>query len=367
MRASTISELVGSSQYQAVADDSLKDEDNAAWVMILEPKIREAWIQRISWIRLIDRIAESELIGTGNSKLGQFYAEWQHLLKTGEAQAQSSYQEMLTNIRTCWFTHTPSQADLLCIQSWNRYLKAIIRYHSRDLTIQSEADYKTMLHQLGGSLFQVLPFLPVSHWRSSGSLGALDQFFNHLRDMQEDAQQGICYLPTALLDCYGLDRRDILELQSVHHPNYRQMMQDWLGRSLQRLYRKAEPLISAENLHPSWQILRDWSLHRYRRIEQVFRECDFDYTRFPQVYWQQVQQELPDLLEQARHQQADLNHERRNHLRQDWSSITPSGNSEAIARSVPLPTWTAELQGVKTPLQFSSQSHQRSIYTKASA
>ena len=57
MNSLLVASLVGSSHYAAVRDDSLKDEDNAAWVMELPDGERREWVERIRWIRLVDRLA----------------------------------------------------------------------------------------------------------------------------------------------------------------------------------------------------------------------------------------------------------------------------------------------------------------------
>jgi len=86
------------------------------------------------------------------------------------------------------------------------------------------------------------------------------------------------------------------------------MMQFLLDHYLTRLQQKAYSLLMAEDLHPSWAILRDWSVHRYNRIERIFRDCNFDYTQFPQRYWSEVQQDLPVLIVQLRQQQEQRTH-----------------------------------------------------------
>jgi phytoene synthase len=49
-------------------------------------------------------------------------------------------------------------------------------------------------------------------------------------------------------------------------------------------------------------------VHRYHRIERIFRDCNFDYTQFPQRYWSEVQQDLPVLIVQLRQQQQQRAH-----------------------------------------------------------
>ncbi len=296
MTISTISHLVGSSDYQAIADDALKDEDNAAWVMELEPPIRDAWVERIGWIRLADRLAEDELLKPGSSEFQRFYDDWKWVMETGQVQPGCIHQKEFERMHDRWFTDPSDAVSRLSIQSWDRYLAAIATYHQDNLTVAQITDFEIMLEELAGSFFQVLPFSMPHHWQAVGSFGVVDQFYNILRDLREDAEQGICYLPTELLDRFGVSRAEILELRACENLGYRPMMEFWIHDYLPQLYRKSCPLILAPDLHPSWQMLRDWSLNRYQRIERVFRRCDYNYVLFPELYWHEVKRDLVLML-----------------------------------------------------------------------
>lgn len=300
-----ISALVGSSCYRAVSDDASKDEDNAGWLLELDAPTRKEWIERISWIRLIDRLAEQELLYSGEPRFQRFLEEWNHLLTTGSLPTQCVFSEILTGIQAAWFGTVPQP---LPIQAWDDYVQAIAHYHSADLVIETLDSYEQMLVDLGGSLFRVLPYLSNRHRQAAEYFGVLDQFYNHLRDLREDAEQGICYLPTEILSQFGVSREEILQQTACQNPGYPKMMRFWLEDYLPQLRRKASQLLDADLLHPSWQILRDWSVYRYRRIELTFRQCQFDYGKFPEVYWQRVQADLPMLLDHMRSQASASHH-----------------------------------------------------------
>ena len=288
----SVSKLVGSSTYLAIADDSLKDEDNAAWVMELEPEVRHAWINSIGWIRLVDRLAETELLDVERDEFQQFQEGWEWLMATGKPQPISKYRKIFQGMRERWFEDVANPANQLAIQSWDRYVQAISTYHREKLIFENCQQFEQMLQGLGASFFQVFPFVEAHQWRMIGSFGAVDQFYNILRDLREDAEQGICYLPSDVLERFGVSRQEMLELRAYSNPGYRPMMQFWLHDYLPQLYRTVYPFILASDLHPSWRILRDWSLIRYKRIERIFRRCDYDYVRFPQVYWREVKRDL---------------------------------------------------------------------------
>ncbi|MER3433321.1 MAG: phytoene/squalene synthetase [Leptolyngbya sp. ERB_1_1] len=288
-------ELFGSSHYHAIADDALKDEDNAAWVMELEPEVRQAWIERIRWIRLADRLAESELVEGSSGQFQDFYTAWRWLSATGKAQPVGEHRSLFESMRKRWFDQ-PDPTGKLAQRSWERYLISLDRYSQKNLVFETIETFETMLGDLASSFFQVLPFLSTQTWQIVGAFGVVDQFYNTLRDLREDAEQGVCYLPTELLDRFGVTRSEILELRAYENPGYRSMMEFWIYDYLPKLHRRAYPFILSPDLHPSWQILRDWSLHRYRRIERVLRHCNYDYVRFPEVYWREVQRDLVLLL-----------------------------------------------------------------------
>jgi len=292
----TIAPFVGSSQFAAIADDTLKDQDNAGWVLQLELSEQRAWVERIRWVRLVDRLAETELIDPTSSQFQSFYREWQTLLLTSEVEAGSAHTPLLAAIREHWWHSDGRPAQFDVIRAWQQYVSAIRRYHVPNLVIHTCEEYEQMLLDLAGSFFQTLPFLTDDQRSAACQFGVVDQFYNHLRDLQEDAVQGICYLPTELLNRFNVSRTDILHQQAPMQSNYHHMMQFWLNDYLPKLQQRVHSLKSKNDLHPSWRILIDWSIYRYRRIERIFRQCHFNYTQFPAVYWAQVKAELPIML-----------------------------------------------------------------------
>lgn len=290
----TISSLIGSSDHRAIADDALKDEDNAAWVMHLDPVIQQIWVEHIYWIRLIDRLAEQDWLYSQTSNFQLFWQEWKGLYRTGELQP-GVYQDLLTRMRHRWLEDGCLPRECPPMRAWNQYLRAIARYHTDPLKIDTLEQFTRLLINLGGSFFQVFPLLPARYRSAARYLGALDQCYNILRDLAEDAEQGICYLPTEALQHFGLSQSEILNGNAFDCPEYKAMMQFWLTTYLPALRQKSETLLLATDLPPSWRILRDWCLHRYSRIETVLQRCSYDFTEFPAQYWAEVRRELPVL------------------------------------------------------------------------
>lgn len=300
MNNSSVARLVGSGRHRAIADDALKDEDNAAWVLQLAPEVRDEWIARIGWVRLADRLAEEEFIcndGRRDSTPGSFsnfHRAWRTLRDEGRVVGDCVHPEILAAIAERWFV---GRRDSLAIDAWDRYLDAIATYHSSHLALNNLQDYERMLERLAGAFFQMFPFLDPRQAEAARYFGMVDQFYNNLRDLHEDARQGICYFPAALLRRFGVDRWEILQGTCFDNPGYRTLMAFWLDDYLPRLRLRTSGLILAEDLHPSWQILRDWSLHRYARIERILRQCDFDFTAFSPLYWEAVRADLSDRAE----------------------------------------------------------------------
>jgi len=290
-RGLSIAPWVGSSQYRAFSDDALKDEDNAAWVMRLPPAVRQQWIDRIGWIRLVDRLAENQSIDPASGKFQTFCRGWQQLRSYGQI-AAGPYESAFAAMKACGFADETGELSARVIAAWEAYLYAIADYNRPDLAIDSLDDYEAMLENLAGKFFQVLPFLSLRHWQGAGAFGVVDQFYNNLRDLKEDSEQGICYFPTQVLRRFGVDREEILHLCCFDNPGYHRMMAFWLEDFLPQLTARMQGFVAAEDLHESWEILRYWSLHRYSRIEQVFYWCGFDFSQFPDRYWPAVRRDL---------------------------------------------------------------------------
>jgi hypothetical protein len=69
-------------------------------------------------------------------------------------------------------------------------------------------------------------------------------------------------------------------------------MEFWVDNYLARLRQRNLDLAMADDLHPAWQCLTSWFLHRYQRIERVLRACQYDFVAFAEQYWPAVQQDL---------------------------------------------------------------------------
>src|SRR5438552_18323246 len=63
---------LASSAHAALADDALKDFDNASWVMDLPRSIQPAWLQRIRAILLADRLAENQQLDPTSRRFDRF-------------------------------------------------------------------------------------------------------------------------------------------------------------------------------------------------------------------------------------------------------------------------------------------------------
>jgi len=252
-----------SSTHQALGDDALKDFDNAGWVVDLPPPIQASWVQRIRAIRLADRLAES-----------------QELSRRSDGVIND--------------THVFTEEKPVVRAAWTSYLAALRIYHRSDLRLATLADHGAMLDRLSGSLFQLVPFLSCHHFEAIRAFGALDQFFNNLRDLAEDAAQGICYFPDDVLAWAALRRQDVLGDGWRSAPGWRRLMRFWLDEYLPELERGAAHFLACDDLHPSVARLRSECRARYRRILYRLRLVRFDFRRFAEEYWREVRERAVD-------------------------------------------------------------------------
>jgi len=251
---------LASSAHAAVGDDALKDVDNAAWVAELEPSIQPVWLQRIRAIRLADRLAENQQLDPTSRRFDRFVPS----VFDGEGPA--------------------------VLAAWTRYLAALRTYHRADLRLPTVADHRAMLDRLSGSIFQLVPFLLPQQFEAIRGLGALDQFFNNLRDLAEDAAHGICYFPDDVLGRARLRREDVLGDGWRSTRGWPKLMRFWLDEYLPELERGAAAFVACEDLHPSVARLRSECRARYLRILNHFRTVGFDFRRFAEEYWREVRE-----------------------------------------------------------------------------
>jgi phytoene synthase len=240
-----------------LSDDALKDFDNAGWVRELPASILPAWVERIRSIRLADRLAENATL---------------HIVRT----ADDAVAETLEG------------AAPAAQSAWKRYLAALRAYHGRNLKLRTMADHRRMLDRLSGSLLQLVPFLLPHHFEAIRAFGVLDQFFNNLRDLAEDAAQGICYFPEDVLARFGLSREDVVSGRCRDMSAWRELMVYWLDEYLPELERAAARFDRCDDLHPSVLRLRSEFRARYARIFDLFCAVDFDFEQFAEKYWSEV-------------------------------------------------------------------------------
>lgn len=284
--------LKSSRSYNAISDDQLKDEDNAIWVMELEEEVRNTWLQRIYWLRWVDRLAEQEQIIGQGSAFQEFQQAWKQLLVSGHIPPSDRRWEILDYLYQVWFSPVGNAVTAEAIRAWDGYVDAMGDYHQRDLTLETLTDYEQMLERIAGSFFQCFPYQHINQLQATRFFGLVDQFYNNLRDLHEDALRGVCYFPTEMLDRFNVHRRDILEMTCFKNPGYFELMEFWIEDYLPNIRRKTARLALANDLHPSWRLLRNWCIHRYGRVERVMKSCSYNFVEFPAQYWHEVRRDL---------------------------------------------------------------------------
>jgi squalene/phytoene synthase len=261
-----------SSAHAAVADDALKDFDTAGFVRDFPAAVRPAWLQRIRAIRLADRLAENQELDPEAGRFDKFIADQGNAIPALQAVREED----------------GSQDGPQVLEAWGRYLKALGAYHHRGLRLQTLSQHRTMLDALSGSLFQILPFLQPKHFEAVRAFGALDQFFNNLRDLAEDAAHGVCYFPEDVLARAGLRSEDVLGDGWRTAAGWQKLMRFWLDEYLPELEKAAAGFDACDDLHPSVQRMRSECRARYQRILHSFRAAGYDFHRFAEEYWSDV-------------------------------------------------------------------------------
>ncbi|MGD1908840.1 MAG: squalene/phytoene synthase family protein [Leptolyngbyaceae cyanobacterium] len=283
--------VVASAEYRAISDDTLKDQDNGLWLSCFSAEVQGVWLQRFSWLRRLDRLAEQDqLIAPGGRQFPDFQVGWRQLFQARCWVPACGQWDILDEIYHHWLSPAGDcEAEL---QGWNRYVEAMANYHRPVLALKTLQDHDNMLDWLAGSCFQFLPDLHPEDRSLARYFGMVDQCYNNLRDLHEDACQGICYFPEALLSRFQLSSTEILNFTCFENPGYYRLMAFWLMDYLPQLQNRAMGLICSDRLPRTWQYLLAWFIHRYRRIERVMVACDYNFVQFAHIHRAVVQHEL---------------------------------------------------------------------------
>jgi hypothetical protein len=218
--------------------DAAKDRRALTWLSDFGEDVRQEWLARCQIIRYADRLAECD-ISDRHGRYRRF-----HVALEG-------------------------------------YLIAIERYNRLGMAIRTVKDHDAMLRVLGGCAFRMLPYLGGQEWEHVRDFGALDQFWNNVRDLQEDLARHICYIPEEAMDSFGFSIKP-------RSSRWKALMSWWLNDYAHEVRARAQPFIEATGLHPSWQRFRAERLAEYARIERVFREVEYDYVAFGERYWREA-------------------------------------------------------------------------------
>ncbi len=295
-----VSSLIHSADYTTQTDDRLKDEDNVAWVMKLSGAARTDWLTTLQWVRAPDRLLESQLFGHGESReagaagFETFMLDWQ-ALRAGGVPGSTRFRALFLRLAERWRREGITEQML---DPWDGYLEALWRYRLPQLETADE--YVAALYGLSGTFFQALPYQPPGLSSEVAALGALDQFFNNLRDLHEDTVRGICYYPADLLARFGLCREEMPDL--LHRVDARLVgiNEHLLATVVPRLRQDCARLLTTDGLHDSWrEMLRSVRL-RHSRVEYVAQLCRFNPADFGATYWQLVRDDLARALRGSR-------------------------------------------------------------------
>lgn len=289
-----VAALIYSSEFSVRTDDKLKDEDNAGWLLTLPAPERADWLAVLQWIRLPDRLLERETLdgvdATTPAAYGyaDFMQDWRSL-RAGRLPLCSPFVELFASLSDRWRRENLAEDEL---RAWDSYLEALWRYRYPDAVIHTDADYEAALCRMSGPCFQALPGKPRGLHDAAGALGAIDQFFNNLRDFEEDTRRGICYFSSAQLQRFGLRRNELAGLVGSSDARLVALYECLLSKLVPTLQKRASKLLEAPGLSAAWRELRHQVGLRHSRIEYVARRCRFNALAFQQEYWPLVAQDL---------------------------------------------------------------------------
>jgi phytoene synthase len=269
------------------ADDALKDLDNTWFLRGQADDVRAAWFDRIRILRLVDRLAEAERREPAGERFERFQEAF-HLLCDGYV---TPWRPEIAEIQRLWLSG-PELERVSNMNAISLYAEGIADHSLMALPVDDLDHHERVLGWISGGMFQLFPFVRDEDRGPIWHFGILDGFWNNLRDLAEDSAAGLCYFPEDMLREHGLTRDDVLTGGCIGTVGWERMMRFWLDEYLPTLRERAQPFIEATGLHPSLEALREWCLHRYRRVENVFRSVGYDYKAFQVLYWSQVRREL---------------------------------------------------------------------------
>lgn len=243
----------------AVHADAHKDRDAMGWLAAIPPDQQRPWRAWIRRLRVADTIAELR-----PRDLTALQAAWD-------------------KVREHEFHDDSPRAAA----TWARYLEALAYYHHSAIAIRTVEEHDEMLLRLSGPLLQLAPGMPEALLDAAAKFGAYNQYWDNIRDLQEDAARGMCWLPEDELSRYGVARSAVLNGDAPDTCAWRELMTHWLGAQRQNLMWAAWVFVRAQKPWPL-RVMTHWTLRRYERIERVFRAVEFDYRRFAEEYWSEV-------------------------------------------------------------------------------
>ncbi len=310
-RTKIISDHLHSSRIYRDTDDSLKDEDNAAWIMKLGKRERKDWITVLQWMRIADRLLERDLLQKPTVEMSEdcygfknFMDDWQKLRLLGQMDGNSKFAFLFKDLKDLWVREKLTESDL---RTWDLYLDSIARYIRPRGIIATMKDYEGALCGLSGSIFHAFPHKPKDHSEAVSALGTLDQFYNNLRDMYEDITRGVIYFPNSLLKKFGINRAELNQLVIKPDKRYVEMMEYLLSSFVPRVRSKVAPLLLTNTLHHSWNTMLQNILLRHSRIEYISRLYGFNVKKFNENYWKYVRKDLdPDISKRFRYFKSTL-------------------------------------------------------------
>lgn len=247
-----------------------KDYDTSWWLGSLPAQERDAWLLLVRWQRVCDEASEA-----GGQPWDQLRQDWQVFRRSGACLGEWAAElRRIATLGCEWSDQT--------WHAWDELVDSQVRWWPSDIVDLSA------LEQFGvdasGSILRCAPGAP---WRRRGAidaLGALDQLMNVLRDVEEDALTGRCWLPRDVMRFHGLELDEVLSAVEQGDPRLAAVCRDtWFG--LSRTLCKKIDVIGEVPLTPAWRQLVRAFRDRHRGFAVALAASGFQPRTATPAYW----------------------------------------------------------------------------------
>src|SRR3954466_15656305 len=108
---------IRSSDFDAVADDAAKDDENVAFLAALPLHQQVEWIARLGWLRLADRLSENQVVESRSNRFARFCDDWRDSFAADGAPS-GEYESVWREMRAAWRTPAGELLQPRAVAAW---------------------------------------------------------------------------------------------------------------------------------------------------------------------------------------------------------------------------------------------------------